>query len=70
MKFDKLSIIIPVYNEARTIHQILDELYKLQIINDIKKEIILVDDCSKDASAETIEACRSAPPSKGGPAQC
>ena len=56
MKFDKLSIIIPVYNEARTIHQILDELYKLQIINDIKKEIILVDDCSKDASAETIEA--------------
>ena len=55
MKFDKLSIIIPVYNEARTIHQILDILYKLELVNNIQKEIILVDDCSKDQSIETIE---------------
>lgn len=55
MKFDKLSIIIPVYNEARTIHQILDILYKLELVNNIQKEIILVDDCSKDQSIATIE---------------
>ncbi len=55
MKFDKLSIIIPVYNEARTIHQILDELYALKLLNNIQKEVILVDDCSKDQSSETIE---------------
>ena len=54
MKFDKLSIIIPVYNEARTIHQILDELYKLELVNNIQKEVILVDDCSKDNSSEAI----------------
>ncbi|MBK0404212.1 glycosyltransferase family 2 protein [Adhaeribacter sp. BT258] len=54
VKFDKLSIVIPVYNEARTIHQILDELHKLVLIHNIQKEIILVDDCSRDNSAETI----------------
>jgi glycosyltransferase involved in cell wall biosynthesis len=55
VKFDKLSIVIPVYNEARTIHQILDELYKLKLANDIQKEVILVDDCSKDNSSEAIQ---------------
>ncbi|HSI90822.1 MAG TPA: glycosyltransferase family 2 protein [Adhaeribacter sp.] len=54
MKFDKLSIIIPVYNEARTIHQILNELQKVELINNIQKEIILVDDFSGDNSYETI----------------
>jgi glycosyltransferase involved in cell wall biosynthesis len=55
VEFKKLSIIIPVYNEARTIHQILDELYKLELLNNIQKEVILVDDCSKDNSIATIE---------------
>ncbi|MFC5270800.1 glycosyltransferase family 2 protein [Adhaeribacter terreus] len=54
VKIDKLSIVIPVYNEARTIHQILDILYKLELVNGIQKEVILVDDRSQDNSAETI----------------
>lgn len=54
VKFDKLSIVIPVYNEARTIHQILDLLRELQLVNGITKEIILVDDCSSDNSKEVI----------------
>jgi glycosyltransferase involved in cell wall biosynthesis len=53
--FHKLSIIIPVYNEARTIHQILNELERVTLLNNIQKEIILVDDRSRDNSAETIE---------------
>jgi len=56
VKIDTLSIIIPVYNEARTIHQILDLLRDLELVNGIGKEIILVNDCSSDNSAEVIQA--------------
>ncbi len=44
----KLSIIIPAYNEEPTIHLILDKIGQVQLINNIQKEIIIVDDCSKD----------------------
>ncbi|MGI4834370.1 MAG: glycosyltransferase family 2 protein [Janthinobacterium lividum] len=64
-KFDTLSIIIPVYNEARTIHQILDLLRELELINGIRKEIILVNDCSTDASADTIRAYMAQHPAMG-----
>ena len=56
VKFDTLSIVIPVYNEARTIHQILDLLRELRLVNNIGKEIILVNDCSTDDSAAVIRA--------------
>lgn len=65
VKFDTLSIVIPVYNEARTIHQILDLLRELELVNNIKKEIILVNDCSTDASADTIRAYAARHPSLG-----
>lgn len=65
VKFDKLSIIIPVYNEARTIHQILDVLRELKLVNDIQKEIILVNDCSSDNSAEVITAYIARHPEMG-----
>ena len=55
IKFDKLSIVIPVYNEARTIHQILDLLRELKLVNGITKEIILVNDCSSDNSMIVIQ---------------
>ena len=55
VKFDKLSIVIPVYNEARTIHQILDLLRELKLVNGITKEIILVNDCSSDDSVVVIQ---------------
>ena len=45
-----------MYNEARTIHQILDLLRELRLINNIGKEIILVNDCSTDNSAEVMQA--------------
>lgn len=52
----KLSIVIPAYNEARTIHLILDKVITVQLINDIKKEIIIVNDCSKDDTVEVVKA--------------
>ena len=65
VNFDALSIIIPVYNEARTIHQILDLLRELELINGIGKEIILVNDCSTDGSADTIRAYAAQHPQLG-----
>ena len=56
VKFDTLSIIIPVYNEARTIHQILDLLRELELVNNIGKKIILVNDYLTAGSGDTIWA--------------
>lgn len=51
---NKLSIIIPAYNEAATIHLILDKVLQVQLIGAIEKEIIIVDDCSTDNTSEVI----------------
>lgn len=51
----KLSIIIPAYNEARTIHFILDKVVDVQLINNIEKEIIIVNDCSNDDTVEVVK---------------
>lgn len=44
----KLSIIIPAYNEGKTIHLILDKIKAVRLIQEIQKEVIIVNDCSKD----------------------
>ena len=38
--FQKLSIIIPCYNEEQTVHLILDKVLKVQLRNNIIKELI------------------------------
>jgi glycosyltransferase involved in cell wall biosynthesis len=53
--FNKLSIIIPAYNEGPTIHFILDKLQHVSLLNAIEKEIIIVNDCSKDNTEEAIK---------------
>ena len=50
----KLSIIIPCYNEEKDIETVLNMVYN-EKINDIEKEIIVVDDCSKDGSRSILE---------------
>lgn len=49
----KLSIVIPVYNEAATIAQIVDLVKSVDIGMD--KEVLLVDDCSRDGTREVLE---------------
>ena len=51
----KLSVIIPAYNEAKTIHLILDKILDVNLANGIQKEIIIVNDCSTDGTKEEIE---------------
>jgi glycosyltransferase involved in cell wall biosynthesis len=53
--FNKLSIVIPAYNEGPTIHFILDKLQRVSLLNAIEKEIIIVNDCSKDNTEEAIK---------------
>lgn len=53
---ETLSIIIPAYNEAKTIHLILDKVKEVELLNDLKKEVIVVDDCSTD---DTFNAIRN-----------
>ena len=38
----KLSIVIPAYNEEKTIHLILDKIAGVQLVNGIDKELIIV----------------------------
>jgi glycosyltransferase involved in cell wall biosynthesis len=52
--FKTLSIIIPAYNEAKTIHLILDRVHTVDLIHNLQKEIILVDDCSTDGTEEVL----------------
>lgn len=49
-----LSIVIPAYNEGRTIHRILDKVKEVELIGDITKEVIIVNDFSKDNTEEAV----------------
>jgi glycosyltransferase involved in cell wall biosynthesis len=51
----KLSILIPAYNEERTIHLILDKVRDVSLVRNITKEIIIVNDCSTDGTVQAIE---------------
>lgn len=50
----KLSIIIPVYNEEKTIYDVLKLTSEVALIHPIEKEIIVVNDSSTDHSLDEI----------------
>lgn len=58
----KLSILIPAYNEGATIHLILDKVKAVVLDNNIEKEIVIVNDCSKDDTVARVEAYMAANP--------
>ena len=49
-KIPTLSVIIPVYNEEKTINKILNLVSEIDIVS----EVVIVDDCSKDGSIKKI----------------
>ena len=51
----KLSIIICVFNEVSTIRRIYDEILNVALINNIKKEIIIIDNNSTDGTKEILK---------------
>lgn len=62
ISISKLSIVIPAYNEGRTIHKILDKVKAVSLINGISKEVIIVNDCSKDDTEAAIQRYASQNP--------
>lgn len=48
MNIKKLTIVIPAFNEEKTIHLILDRIKMVKLVNNIEKEIIIINDCSTD----------------------
>jgi len=50
----KLSILIPAYNEGDTIHLILDKVLDVELIANLKKELIIINDFSTDKTLESI----------------
>ncbi len=58
----KLSIIVPAYNEENTIVSVLNKIGEVSLINGIGKEIIVVNDCSKDRTEEVVMAFKQTHP--------
>ena len=63
-EFKKLSILIPAYNEGRTIHLILDRIADVKLMNNIEMEIVIVNDASTDNTVEAIESYIAAHPER------
>lgn len=55
MAFRKLSVVIPAYNESKTIHLILERIKAVRLEDDIPIEVIIVNDCSTDNTREVLE---------------
>ena len=51
IKMPSLSVVIPAFNEHRTIEKVFDRVYD----NELVSEIILVDDCSSDGTSKIID---------------
>ncbi len=49
-----LSIVVPAFNEGRTIHRILDRIRAVELIGDFRKELIVVNDCSTDDTEAAV----------------
>ncbi|RAR49115.1 glycosyltransferase family 2 protein [Flavobacterium lacus] len=58
----KLSIIIPAYNEARTIHLILNKVRHVELAENMLKEIIVVNDASTDGTENALLSYQSVNP--------
>ena len=55
-----ISIIIPVYNEEKTILQLLEKITSVDFLNSFRVELIIIDDCSTDKTQTILESLEAA----------
>lgn len=53
--FHRLSVVIPVYNEERYLRQVVERVVRQEVPGALKKEIILINDASRDRSTEIMQ---------------
>jgi glycosyltransferase involved in cell wall biosynthesis len=59
----KLSVVIPAFNEARTIHLILDKVKAVKLMKELTMEVIVVNDFSTDDTLAALNNYKSLNPS-------
>ncbi|MDX2009970.1 MAG: glycosyltransferase family 2 protein [Myxococcaceae bacterium] len=57
-----LSILIPVFNEARTVRKLLDRVSQVTFIGGVKTQLVVVNDCSTDGTDAEVRAFIAASP--------
>ena len=50
----KLSVVIPVFNEAQTIETLLARVFEAPLPQGVELEVVVVDDCSSDGTREKL----------------
>jgi glycosyltransferase involved in cell wall biosynthesis len=60
--FKTLSVIIPVFNEEKTVELILNRVIAVALKNGVQKELVIVNDCSSDNTKAVIEQYIAANP--------
>lgn len=63
-QISRLSILIPAYNEAKTIASVLDRVASVELLQNIEKEVVIVDDCSTDDLSGVIRRYMETSPMK------
>ncbi|MBE0649678.1 MAG: glycosyltransferase family 2 protein [Bacteroidales bacterium] len=58
----KLSIILPAFNEEKTICLILDKINSVQLLDNLEKEVVVINDCSTDKTEEVVLSYRNENP--------
>ena len=56
----KLSVVIPVYNEAKTMDRIIEKVVSVKL--NMESELVLVDDCSSDGTREMLRSLQEKHP--------
>ena len=57
----KLSIVIPVYNEVAYIERVIERVRNVKLPDGVERELIIIDDCSKDGTRDKLQAMAPQP---------